>query len=99
LIRKYGREFFLIDPRPLVSQHVIKKVANQLCVSKSKLRLMPTASRHLERHADVVVRPRVVAFSCVAVTSDAAVTLEQRAGRGDDLDADLRDLQTQGPML
>ena len=81
---------------PKVSVHLVKKQANQLCVSREKIQICaprtqahPAPKTHREGNVPVEVQPRLVEFSCVPLPSQKAFSLERRAKRGDNLQAEL----------
>ena len=86
---------------PLVSVHLIKKQANQLCVSRQMVKICSSkksqdeqqvARNFLEGNQPVEVKPRLVEFSCVDLPSQKAFSLERRAKRGENLQAELNRL-------
>ena len=82
---------------PKVSVHLVKKQANQLCISREKIQICaprtqnhPAATKNFrEGNVPVEVQPRLVEFSCVPLPSQKAFSLERRAKRGDNLQAEL----------
>jgi hypothetical protein len=81
---------------PKVSIHLVKKQANQLCVSREKIQICaprtqthPATKTYREGNVPVEVQPRLVEFSCVPLPSQKAFSLERRANRGDNLQAEL----------
>ena len=84
---------------PTVSVHLIKKQANQLCVSRQRVNVcprnnqaLPIVKKHLQGNIPAEVRPRNVEFTCVDLPSQKAFSLERRAKRGDNLQAELNRL-------
>jgi hypothetical protein len=93
----YHRLYTLANPT--VSVHLVKKQANQLCVSRQKVKLCspktqdePIAKTYLQGNIPVEVKPKLVEFSCVPLPSQKAFSLERRAKRGDNLQAELHKL-------
>ncbi len=93
----YHRLFTLANPT--VSVHLVKKQANQICVSRQKVKLCsprtqeePIAKTYLQGNIPAEVKPRNVEFSCVPLPSQKAFSLERRAKRGDNLQAELQRL-------
>ena len=92
-VKKIAREIFLLS-RPNISLHLVKKRGTgKTCFSRQRMRLMSTRrSRRRQLLDDVIVRPKNVAFSCVASRSDVAASLKRRADHGEDLEIELSNL-------
>ena len=84
---------------PTVSVHLVKKQANQVCISRERVNICspktqshPLKKNYLEGNKPVEVRPKNVQFSCVDLPSQKAFSLERRAKHGDNLQAELNKL-------
>jgi len=84
---------------PTVSVHLVKKQANQVCISRERVNICspktqshPIEKNYLEGNKPVEVRPKNVKFSCVDLPSQKAFSLERRAKHGDNLQAELNKL-------
>lgn len=87
-----ARDMFKLA-KPKVSTHLVKKLANRLCVSREMIQLLARhPSSKIDSDKTIVVRPRIIEFSCVGIPSWKAYSLEHRANRGENLQAELRNL-------
>ena len=93
----YRKLYILANPT--VSVHLVKKQANQVCISRERVNICspktqshPLNKNYLEGNKPVEVRPKNVQFSCVDLPSQKAFSLERRAKHGDNLQAELNKL-------
>jgi hypothetical protein len=84
---------------PTTSVHLVKKQANQVCISREKVNIcprkthsVPAPKTFLQGSMPVQVKPKTVEFSCLDRPSQKAFSLERRAKRGDNLQAELHKL-------
>ena len=100
LMNIYHRLYSLANPT--VSVHLVKRQANQVCVSRQRVKVcqqlpqqqqqlqeQPMNKRFLQGNQPAEVRQRNVDFTCLDLPSQKAFNLERRAKRGDNLQAEL----------
>ena len=73
--------------KPIISAHMIKRFPNQICISKEMVQLY--SDNYPTNEGEIVVRSKVVKFSCVSIPSENAFSLERRALEGENLQAEL----------
>ena len=73
--------------KPIISAHMIKRFPNQICISKEMVQLY--SDNYPTNEEEIVVRSKLVKFSCVSIPSENAFSLERRALEGENLQAEL----------
>lgn len=84
---------------PLVSVHMVEKQENQVCISRQRVKVCAHKSQeqaisnklYLDGQKPVELQQRLVDYTCVALPSQKAFSLERRAKAGENLQAELQD--------
>ena len=93
-VEKIARDVSSLS-RPNIKIHLVKKIGggSKTCFGRQSTRLMSTQrSRRRQMFDGVIVKPKIVPFSCVASPSDVAASLERRAVHGENLEVELSGL-------
>ena len=99
LMNIYRRLYSLADPT--VSVHLVKRQANQICISRQRVKVCPQQQQQqqqqqtksfLQGNQPVEIKQRQIEFTCLDLPSQKGFNLERRARRGDNLQSEIRKL-------